>query len=158
MRIRTLLPDLSIAICSSYISISCYRSDTSFIPHICHFSPHVQFLVQFSPHKSAWIATKYILQQKSVNCDKPNFTTKQNKFYVCRDILHITHMPDVEKFQISPNLSYGEIGNCSTSGETADLSTSVTFRNLKCLHMTYLFSTDTLVINMKYDQLLQLSL
>ena len=128
--------------------MSWYGSDTSFIPHVFIFL-----------HICNFLHTKVReLQQKSVNRDKPNFTTKQNKFDICQDILQITHMPDVEKFQISPNLSYGEIGNCSTSGETADLSTSVTFRNLKCLHMTYLFSTDTLVINMKYDQLLQLSL
>ena len=45
-------------------------------------------------------------------------------------------MPDVEKFQISPHLSYGKIWNYSTCGEISDFSTFTTHRNLKFLHMT----------------------
>ena len=44
------------------------------------FSPHMQFLVKFSPHKSAWIATKHILRQ---NMTRPILQQKkQNKFYI----------------------------------------------------------------------------
>ena len=49
------------------------------------------------------------LRQKCVNCNKTNFTTKKHEFYTCGGILHITHMPDVEKFQICPHLSYSKI-------------------------------------------------
>ena len=56
--------------------------------------------------------------------------------YICKDILHIIHMPDVEKLQISPHLSCGEILNYSTCGEILDFSTFVMHINLKFLHMT----------------------
>ena len=105
------------------------------IPHICHFSPHMQFLVKFSPHKSARIATKHILRQNSVNCDKNDCTTKQNKFYIYVETFSTSHTckrwrnfrfvhicdvekleisPYVEKLQISPYLSHLEIWNIST--------------------------------------------
>ena len=94
------------------------------------------------------------LQQKWVNCDKTNFTTKKHEFYTCGGILHITHMPDVEKFQISPHLSYGKIWNYSTCGEISDFSTFITHRNLKFLHMTN-FSPHVWqviqVTNIRYD-------
>ena len=41
-------------------------------------------------------------------------------------------MPDVEKFQISPHLSWGDNATC---GDFSDLSTSVMWRNLKLIHM-----------------------
>ena len=56
--------------------------------------------------------------------------------YICKDIHHIIHMPDVEKLQISPHLSCGEIWNYSTWGEISDFSTSFMHTNLKFLHMT----------------------
>ena len=65
--------------------------------------------------------------------------------YICKDILHIIHMPDVEKLQISPHLSCGEILNYSTCGEILDFSTCgeildfstfVMHIDLKFLHMT----------------------
>ena len=56
--------------------------------------------------------------------------------YIGKDILHIIHMLDVEKLQISPHLSCGEIWNYSASGEISDFSTSVMHINLKFLHMT----------------------
>ena len=49
------------------------------------------------------------LRQKCVKYDETNFTTKTHELYTCGGILHITHMPDVENFQISPHLSYGKI-------------------------------------------------
>ena len=61
-------------------------------------------------------------------------------------------MQEVEKFQICPHLWCGDIGNFSICGETSDFSISVTFRNLKYLHMAN-FSTDIMVVlvtNMRY--------
>ena len=100
------------------------------------FSPHTQFLVNFFSTQKRVNRDKTDLRQKCVNCDKTNFTTKKHEFYTCGGILHITHMPDVEKFQISPHLSYGKIWNYSTCGEISDFSTFITHRNLKFLHMT----------------------
>ena len=55
--------------------------------------------------------------------------------YICGGIFHITHMPEVEIFQMSPHLSWGEIWNYSTCGENLDFYTSVMWRNLKLLHV-----------------------
>ena len=89
--------------------------------HICHFSPHMQFLVKFSPHKSARIATKHILRQNSVNCDKNDCTTKQNKFYIYVETFstshtckrwrnfRFVHICDVDKLEISPYVDKLEI-------------------------------------------------
>ena len=54
----------------------------------------------------------------------------------------------MEKYQISPHLSCGEIWNYSTRGEISDFSTSVMHINLKFLHMANLFST--YLINIRY--------
>ena len=47
-------------------------------------------------------------EKKCVNRDIIDFKTKQQEVYIIGDILHITHMPDVNKFQISPHLSCKE--------------------------------------------------
>ena len=76
--------------------------------------------------------------------------------YICKDILHIIHMPDVEKLQISPHLSCGEILNYSTCGEISDFSTFVMHINLKFLYMTNFSPHIYLVIlvtNIRYEWL-----
>ena len=55
-----------------------------------------------------------MLWQNSMNLDKTEYLTKQHKLNTCRDILHITHMSDEEKYQISPHMSYGQIWNTRT--------------------------------------------
>ena len=79
----------------------------------------MQFLVKFSPHKSAQITTKNILQQNSVNCDKNYCTTKQNNIYVetfstshtCKRWrnFRFVHICDVDKLEISPYVDKLEI-------------------------------------------------
>ena len=79
----------------------------------------MQFLVKFSPHKSAQITTKNILQQNSVNCDKNYCTTKQNNIYVetfstshtCNRWrnFRFVHICDVDKLEISPYVDKLEI-------------------------------------------------
>ena len=56
------------------LTLYCHLSESKSIPHICHFSPQRQFLVQF------------FSTQKCVNRDKTDFLTKvrkswQNHFY-----------------------------------------------------------------------------
>ena len=47
------------------------------IPDICLFSLHKHnFWFNFSPHKSAFMATKQILRQNSVNCDNKDLCNK----------------------------------------------------------------------------------
>ena len=100
------------------------------------FSPNWQFLVWF------------FSSQKCANHDKTDFVTKVRKFQqtsfklnsinctnICEEIFHITHIPDMEKFQISPNLWGGEIWNHITCGHIFDVSTSVMWRNLKLPQM-----------------------
>ena len=73
--------------------------------------------------------------------------------------LHICHVEKfeitqhVEKCQISPHLSCGKIGNYSECGEISDLSTSVTRRNLRLLHMwkSLDFSTSVMWIFLNYS-------
>ena len=84
-------------------------------------STYMQLLVQFfssqkcvNRNKIYFVTKQRKLRQNSVNRNNTDFTTKQHKFYICGDILHITHMPDVEKFQISPHLSCMEIWKFST--------------------------------------------
>ena len=100
------------------------------------FSPRTHSLVNFFSTQKRVNRDKTNLRQKCVNCNKTNFTTKKHEFYTCGGILHITHMPDVEKFQICPHLSYSKIQNYSICGEISDFSTFITHRNLIFLHMT----------------------
>ena len=112
----------------------------------------MQFLVKFSPHKSAQIATKHILRQNSVNCDKNDCTTKQNKFYIYVETFSTSHTCKRWRNFRFVHIWCGEIRNFSICGETSDFSISVTFRNLKYLHMAN-FSTDIMVVlvtNMRY--------
>ena len=116
-----------------------HTSYLSFFLHICNF------WFNFSPHKSAWIMTKHICD-KQHKLQQNRFTTKQHRFYILSSS-YICHR--------RRNLRFLHLWNCSTCGETSDFSTSVTvtFRNLKFLHMTDFFSTDILVIlvtNMRY--------
>ena len=107
-------------------------------------SPSTQiFLAQFFSTQKHVNRDKTDLRQKCVNCDKANFTTKDMNFTHV-EAFSTSHMPDVEKFQISAHLSYGKIWNYSTYGEISDFSTFITHRNLKFLHMKK-FSTDILV-------------
>ena len=89
-----------------FVCISMYTKYVIvYILDICHFfSTHAIFGYFFSTQKRL-NRDKTNLRQKCVNCNKTNFTTKKHEFYTCGGILHITHMPDVDKFQIYPHLS-----------------------------------------------------
>ena len=69
------------------------------------FSPHAQFFVNFFLDTKARKSRQTNLRQKCINCDKTNLATKKHEFHTCGGLLLITHLPDVEKFQISPHLS-----------------------------------------------------
>ena len=117
------------------------------------FSPHIQSLVSFFSTQKCVNRVKTDFATNSVNHDKTNFSTKQHNVYTFKDILHIIHMPAVEKLQISPHLSCEEIRNYSTYGETSDFATSLVHINLKFLHMTNFsphISLVILVTNIRY--------
>ena len=65
--------------------------------------------VIFSLHTKARKSRQTNLRQNCINCDKTNLATKKHEFHKCGGLLLITHLPDVEKFQISPHLSYSII-------------------------------------------------
>ena len=89
------------------------------------FSPHTHSLVNFFSTQKRVNCDKTNLRQKCVNYDKTKFTTKNHEFHTFGGILIITLMPDVEKLQISPHLSYGKISNFKF----------IMHRNLKFLHL-----------------------
>ena len=72
------------------------------------FSPHTQFWVNFFSTKKCVNCDKTDLRQKCVNCDKTNFTTKDMNFTHV-EAFSTSHMPDVEKFHISPLGKCGKI-------------------------------------------------
>ena len=77
------------------------------------FSPHTQSLVSFFSTQKCVNRIKTDFETNSVNHDKTILSKKQHNMYTFKDILHIIHnvlhMPIVEKLQISPHLSCGEI-------------------------------------------------
>ena len=77
------------------------------IPHICHFSPPIQFLAQFFSTQKRVNRDKTDYAKNSVNCHKTDFTTKNRVNFRFLHICHVQNFeipPNLAKFLISPHL------------------------------------------------------
>ena len=88
-------------------SICAHTSYLSFFLHI------PDLWLNFSPHKSAKNQHKTDFARKQRKLRQKLFFNKKAWHILCKGVLHIIHMPDVEKLQFSPYLSCGEIWNYS---------------------------------------------
>ena len=90
----------------THIIYSITRIHTSYLSFFLHIP---NLWLNFSPRKSAENQDKTDFARKQRKSRQNYFSTKKHDMYICKDILHIIHMPDVETLQISPHLSCGEI-------------------------------------------------